>query len=85
MDELEKLFSMLEVLRKEEETYNKKVLEEGPSFQYTFGFLLGEYNQGNKYILNIIDMCIPRSKKDIGALKKGQSALKRGQLKNCQI
>ena len=29
--------------------------------------------------------CIPRSKKDIGALKKGQSALKRGQLKNCQI
>lgn len=56
MDELEKLFSMLEVLRKEEETYNKKVLEEGPSFQYTFGFLLGEYNQGNKYILNIIDM-----------------------------
>ena len=29
--------------------------------------------------------CIPRSKKDIGALKKGHSALKRGQLKNCQI
>lgn len=29
--------------------------------------------------------CIPRSKKDIGALKKGQSALKRGQLKKCQI
>ena len=30
-------------------------------------------------------LCIPRSKKDIGALKKGQSALKRGQLKKCQI
>ena len=30
-------------------------------------------------------ICIPRSKKDIGALKKGQSALKRGQLKKCQI
>ena len=29
--------------------------------------------------------CIPRSKQDIGALKKGHSALKRGQLKNCQI
>ena len=29
--------------------------------------------------------CIPRSKKDIGALKKGQAAVKRGQLKNCQI
>ena len=33
----------------------------------------------------IIQNCIPRSKKDIGALKKGQSALKRGQLKKCQI
>ena len=32
-----------------------------------------------------IDYCIPRSKKDIGALKKGQAAGKRGQLKNCQI
>ena len=29
--------------------------------------------------------CIPRSKKDIGALKKGHSAFKRGQLKNSQI
>ena len=36
------------------------------------------FGQGHWY-------CIPRSKKDIGALKKGHSALKRGQLKNCQI
>lgn len=56
MDELEKLFSMLEVLRNKEETYNKKVLEEGPSFQYTFGFLLGEYNLKNKYILEALDI-----------------------------
>ena len=34
---------------------------------------------------NEVDFCIPRSKKDIGALKKGQAAVKRGQLKNCQI
>lgn len=65
MDELEKLFSMLEVLRNKEETYNKKVLEEGPSFQYTFGFLLGEYNQGNKYILNIIDMLENNKQSDL--------------------
>ena len=32
-----------------------------------------------------LERCIPRSKQDIGALKKGHSALKRGQLKNCQI
>lgn len=56
MNELKTMFSMLDVLRKEEENYNDKVLEEGPSFQYSFGFLLGEYNQSNKYILNIIDM-----------------------------
>lgn len=56
MNELKTMFSMLDVLRKEEENYNGKVLEEGPSFQYSFGFLLGEYNQSNKYILNIIDM-----------------------------
>ena len=56
MDELEKLFSMLEVLRNKEETCNKKVLEEGPSFQYTFGFLLGEYNLKNKYILEVLDI-----------------------------
>ena len=31
------------------------------------------------------DCCIPRSKKDMGALKRGQTAGKRGQLKNCQI
>ena len=35
--------------------------------------------------MDIPKKCIPRSKKDIGALKKGHSALKRGQLKNCQI
>ena len=56
MDELEKLFSLLEVLRNKEETYNKKVLEEGPSFQYTFGFLLGEYNLKNKYVLEALDI-----------------------------
>ena len=44
MGELERLFSILEELRKEKEKFKKNILEEGPSFQYTFGFLLGEYN-----------------------------------------
>ena len=56
MNELKTMFSMLDVLRKEEENYNDIVLEEGQSFQYSFGVLLGEYNQSNKYILNIIDV-----------------------------
>lgn len=44
-------------------------------------------NVSNKVVefVAVIIQCIPRSKKDIGALKKGHSALKRGQLKNCQI
>ena len=56
MDELKKLFAILDELRKEEEFFDKNILEEGPSFQYNFGFLLGEYNLKNKSILNVLDM-----------------------------
>lgn len=56
MGELERLFSILEELRKEKEKFKKNILEEGPSFQYTFGFLLGEYNLKNKYILEALDI-----------------------------
>ena len=44
-----------------------------------------DYEDGKPWHDLTCVMCIPRSKQDIGALKKGHSALKRGQLKNCQI
>ncbi|MCR5187603.1 MAG: ATP-binding protein [Treponema sp.] len=43
------------------------------------------YRMKDRMKVGAVGFCIPRSKKDIGALKKGHSELKRGQLKNCQI
>lgn len=52
------------------------------SFKENYSYLRGTFKALN---FENYKYCIPRSKKDIGALKKGQSALKRGQLKKCQI
>ncbi|MCI6891312.1 MAG: hypothetical protein MR852_04715 [Treponema sp.] len=65
MDELNNLFSILEDLRKKEEYFNKEILEEGATFQYTFGFLLGEYNLKNEYILNVLDIIKNNKQSDL--------------------
>ena len=58
--------------------YSKRKMKEYPQYEDIIDYL---FSLGETKLIG----CIPRSKKDIGALKKGHSAFKRGQLKNCQI
>lgn len=70
---LKELYKSLDDINHKLEQYNKTSLESGPSVEYCFGFLLGEFNLKNSSIVSVIE--ILKSSKDADFMKYTAAAL----------